>query len=308
MSIEKTVLRTVETSVEAEGILSEKNLERAFDTNGKEINRGSLTLKIDDTRFIRFNVYAGKYTKDGKESAIYPGIETVMNEYHSIAEVGEENATKVRVSRGRLEPQSYLSRRNGQIVTGVRYSSNFFNRSGQNYEPKAEFKIEGFVSAVAPEIGKEGEETGRLKVTLLVPTYAGIEPFTMIVPEELSDSFMSYYDVGLTGTFYGDIINQTIVSEKVVKMAIGKDIHKESSQTIIEHVMSGAEEPYEEDDPKTFSTDIIRQALTERELRLEEMKQKAANQTTTAANPAANQSTTGRQIPKFSSAFSGTGF
>lgn len=311
MNNEKTELRTVDAIVEAEGILSEKNLERTLDADGKEIIKGSLSLKVSDINFITFNVYVGKYTKEGKESSAFPGIETVLNEYQSIADVGIENATRVRVSRGQLQPQTYISRRTNNPEIGVRYSSNFFNRIDPSHElePKAEFTIEGYVNAIAPEVDQEGTETGRLKVTILVPTYAGIEPFVFIVPEDLADGFTGIYEPGMTGKFYGDLINNVIIKEEVVKMAIGKDKIKKRKEPTIERVLTGAENPYEEDTPLAFSADVIRKAMTDRELRIDEMKRKAANKDATAANPSLNKSTSGREMPKpkFTSAFTGAG-
>lgn len=308
MSNEKTELRTVEAVVKAEGILSEKELERTLDKEGKEIIRGNITLKVDDTNFIKFNVYVGKMTKDGKENSIYSGIETVLNDYHSIAEVGEDQATKVRVTRGRVEPQTYISRRTNNPEISVRYSSNFFNRVTDEFSPHACFTIEGYVAKSFPEVNKEGGETGRLKVTILVPTYSGIEPFEFIVPEDLADAFSSIYEVGQTGKFYGDLINRIIVTENVIKMALGRDVHEEKRTSIIERVLTGASDPYEEDSPEALDQEAIRKALTEREMRIDEMKRKAADKATVGNNPAANKSSTGREIPKFASAFQGTGF
>ena len=56
-----------------------------------------------------------------------------MNEYKSIAEVGEEEATKVRVT-GDISP--FTDKQSGEKK--VAYKSNFFNRlkANEDYEPQ----------------------------------------------------------------------------------------------------------------------------------------------------------------------------
>jgi len=59
---------------------------------------GSVTVKTSDTNFIRYNVKVNEMTKNNTPNSTYAGINTVMTEYKSIAQVGEEEADKVRVN------------------------------------------------------------------------------------------------------------------------------------------------------------------------------------------------------------------
>lgn len=309
--VNKNTLRQAEATINVEGILAEKKLEVHNDANGKECIRGTLTVKIDETNQIVLNVYVGKYTKDGSENRAYAGMETVMREYQSIAEVGEENATKIRCNKGQLQPNTYIDR-TGDVKTSVRYSASFVKRVEKRdknpYEPKAKFEVEGYIAGVVPEM-KNGEETGRSITKLWVPTYSGIEPMDLIIPENLVDTFDSTYELGQTANFIGDLKNNVIVKEQVVQMAFGGEDVKKSYDYVDERVVVKGGYPYE--DNLAYDPEAIKVALANRQAELEEKKKKAAEdrQKANKTTATANQSSTGRTLPKdlFSSVHTNAG-
>ena len=290
----ETNIREAVAEINVVGILSEKNLELVNEGTDKECIRGSMTLKTSDTSFIELNVFVNKFTKSGAESKAYPGICTVMDTYKSIADVGEENATVVSVRKGRIQPQTYYSTKTNNFGDSVRYSANFFNTA----KPEEEFGnngcIEGYVKAKRPELDKEGEETGRLIVTLLVPTYNCIEPIEIIADNKpdandnnWADLIDSYYDIGASGMFYITAVNEAHQVVKEIPM-LGGTVRKET-ETHYERgiVITGASEPYEsEDGGKGWSDEIIRKTLVEREAVLEERKNKAIAKENGGAKPA----------------------
>jgi len=297
----KDVLKQAEATINVEGILSEKKLEKATDSEGKEIIRGTLKIKENDTNFINLNVYVNRFTKDGKENNAYAGMETVMNEYQSIAEVGEEAATRIKCGKGALKPNTFVDKRTGDVRTNVRYDATYVSRVDDltKYEPKAKFEVEGYISSVFPEV-KQGEETGRLNVNILVPTYNGIEPMVIVVGEDLASDFEEMYEPGQTARFFGILKNNVVVKEEVIKMALGKSETKKSYDYVDERFLTGAQDPYEEE--FAYSTEAIQKAVADREMRLENEKKKVAEakQNTNKAAVTANVSATGRPIPKFS--------
>lgn len=297
----KNTLRQAEALVNVEGILSEKKLEKAVDSEGKEIIRGSLKIKENDTNFITLNVYVNRYTKDGKENNAYAGMVTVMDEYQSIAEVGEEAATRVRCGKGALKPNTYVDKRTGDVKTNVRYDATYVSRVDDltKYEPKAKFEVEGYIVSMIPEVKKD-EETGRLIVNILVPTYNGIEPMVITVGDDLASEFEGMFEPGQTARFFGILKNNVIVEEKVIKMALGKSEIKKSYDYVDERFLTGAQDPYEEE--QAYSAEAIKKAMADREMKLENDKKKVAEakQNANKAAVTANVSNTGRPIPKFS--------
>lgn len=293
-----TNLRQADAFLTIEGVLSEMKLEKARDKEGKNVVKGNMSIKTSETNFVTVNVYVNELTKSGEKNKAYSGIETVMNEYKSIAAVGAKEATKVRIGRGQVQPNTYINR-DGDVQTNIRYSSNFFNRitDAEEFKPRAEMEVEGYISSIVNEVDKDGEETGRLKINLYMPTYAGIEPFAMVVPADIADAVTSTFEVGQTAKFYADIVNKVDIKEEVIQLAVGGTKTKVHKEFLNEIQMTGAENPYEPESPKAYSSEVIRQALADREIKIDNMKKEAAEAKSKANSPAANKPVNGRPLP-----------
>jgi hypothetical protein len=261
-----TNLKQSELKVNVEGVVSEIALVKNDpNRDSKKIEpgvdniSGTVTVKTDDTNFIRFMVSVNSKTKAGADNKIYAGIETVMTEYKSIADVGEEEADKVRITNGDLNP--FTSRNDGSPQIG--YKTNFFNRIKGEYNPHAEFEAEIYISGIVPEMDKDGDETGRILVKGWGVTYSSIEPITLIAPKELADAVESTYEVGQTAKFFGDIINSRVEKITEIPMAIGKPKQKVETSYKNELIITGASEPYDEEN--AYKADSIKLAIQERE-------------------------------------------
>lgn len=301
---DSTNLRQADAKVEVVGIVSENKLEEVT-VDGKTSIRGELVIQTDDINFVTFNVFVNAKKDDGTENKTYGGMKTVMNEYKSIAKVGREEATKVTVN-GQIRPNSYVGR-DGNVHVSVRHQSSFFNRyqgSLEEFDPHAWFEVEMCINAIVPETytsgDNVGEETGRVIVKGWMPTYNGIEPITLIAPEEdgIADAVLDEYNPGETVRFLGDIVNSRAVIREEIPMKIGKP--KVTVRTIYknEMIITKASDAYGEDSdtptPEPYDVDAIKKAITDRELRLEAEKDKAKKPETTAA-----KTKTGRGLPAF---------
>ena len=282
----ETNLRQANAKAFVEGVVSEKDL-KVVTEEGKNKITGHLTVKTSDVNFIKFNVNVNEKTKNNTDNKTYAGIQTVMNEYKSIAEVGEEEATRVKVS-GDISP---FTGKNGEKI--VSYKSNFFNRlkANEEFEPKAEFSIELFISGINPEIDAEGVETGRTIVSGWMPTYNGIEPIDLVAEGEVAQAVDSGFEVGQTVEFYGEIINNRIETVTEIPVKIGKPRKKVTVEIKNDLIITGASEAYEEGiTPELpYEADTIQAAIQERANRLEEAKAKAQS----GAKPTANAKPSG---------------
>lgn len=268
-------IRQAENRIFIEGLLSEVNIEEK-DIKGKPAITGNVVIKTSATEEHEVNVFSYKYKKDGTENGIYKGLVTVMNEYKSMAEVGKEEADRVRITTGQLGLNEYFGQ-DGQLKSYPKISSSFINRlkPSEELNPKAEFEVEIFVQSVVPEI-KNDEETGRVIIKAYIVEYGGkIFPFSFIVENEEAIPFVeANYESGKTVWIAGDIINK--VEKKVVKKetAFGKDKEREVTNTTREYVVTGGDMPFDEENAKAYNIDEIKKALAERELSLEELKNK----------------------------------
>jgi hypothetical protein len=258
------------------GVLSEKDLKVTTEDNKKKIS-GSLTIKTSDLNFVRFNVNVNEMTKANKPNGCFAGIQTVMNEYQSIAEVGEEEATKVKVNG---DINLYRSQA-GKDELG--FKSNFFNRlkEGEEYEPKAEFSVETFVYSIVPEVDKEGVETGRIVVTGWIPTYNGIEPIKLVAEQDVGSAIESTFVAGQTVEFYGEIINNRVETITEIPVAIGKPRIKKDVTYKNDMLVTGASEAYEEGTTAElpYDAEVIKAAIQIREEKIAEDKAKGQNKT-----------------------------
>ena len=297
-NIKQTNLRQADAKVAVAGIVSDKKLEMKTE-NGVRTIEGTITIKTSDTNFVQMRVRCADKKKDGTENKAFAGVMTVMNEYKSIADDGTDEADRVRTS-GQIN--LFRSNNNGNEI--VSYTSNFFNRikPNQDYEPKAEFEVEMYIKTLVPEMNKDGEETGRYKIVGWIPTFNGIEPLELFVPEELADVVSNTYEPKQTARFYGEIV-QNVTYETIERpMAFG--VKKETKANFInELVVTGGSPAYnaetEEEVVKggnqiPYNPDTIQAAIEERDRRIKEEQNKP--KTNTANNTKPSGASRGRSL------------
>lgn len=272
----ETNLRQAETNVTVEGLVSEMNLEEKKDNNGVNVITGSVTIKTSDVNFVRLSVYSKEKKNDGTENSVYPGIKTVMTEYKTIANDGEDVADYVRV-RGQLN--LYHNTQRG--TDDVSYRASFFTRMPRKDEyddfdgtgPHAEFDVEMFVNSVVPETGRDGDETGRLMIKGWVPSYNGIDPLTLVAGEDIADAVDNLIAPGQTVKFFGELVNNRIETKVEIPVVIGKPKIEKRVSYKNELLITGVEEPYEEGGTvKPYKAEVIKAAIQERNNDIESKK------------------------------------
>ena len=292
----KTNLKEAEATISIIGVVSENNLE-VKTIDGKEVMTGNIVVQTSDVNFVTVSAYAGKLTKEGKDSKVFVGLETVMKEHKSIADVGKEEATIVDFT-AQIRPNTYFDDNGKHEV--MRYSSNFFSRAKEEKEFKAEFALEMFIQSIVPEVyttgDNTGDETGRLLVKGYLPIYNnGIEPIEVVVPQELASAVDGLLEVGQTVRITGDVVNNKIVKTVEIPVAIGKPQIKTTTTYKNELILTGCSEPYE--DEAAYNIETIKQALAAREEKLVEMEAKAKSGTKTETKKTSTAKKTGRSLP-----------
>lgn len=275
----KTDIKQTNSKVEVQGILSEKNL-----TIEGDVIKGSLTIQTSDVNFVSFQVYQSKMTKAGKVNSVYTGLETINNTYKSIAEVGVEEATRVSVTKGEINPETYFDAKGKHDK--IKFKSSFYNRMNpEDIVPQAKFEQEIYIKAIIPEVktsGEDvGEETGRAIVRGWTVDYNGqLQAIELIAPAEdgIADAVLSSFSVGQTVEFYGNIENNRITREEIIPVKIGKPKVNTITTYKNELVIVNASDEYEEGVFRVpYSADVIGKAEVEREAILAEKEGKAKN-------------------------------
>jgi hypothetical protein len=279
-------LREAVNEVFIEGTLKEKTLElttiEVQDPNGgkkkADVIRGELVIATTENSEHRVRVFANKLTKEGKDNSVYKGLKTVMDEYVSIAEAlkgGQtvEAADKIRITKGKLGLNDYYTP-GGELRSFPVINTNFVNRvkDTDTYNPRAEFSLEVYFENIAPEI-KDNEETGRLNLKVIVPVYGGeVIPLTLIAADEdVVNYIQTNYEKGKTGKVWGELINSVKIT-KTVEQGFGKAKEKIVTNITNELIVTGGEEEqYDEDNEKSYTTDLIKKAMAERDIKLDKL-------------------------------------
>ncbi|AEB63810.1 hypothetical protein ABE150_01095 [Bacillus amyloliquefaciens] len=269
MAENKTVLREASNVVTIEGTLAE--VKHTEWKSGKGLNI-ELDIEVAPNEVHTVKGFS-KYKKDdGTDNAIAKGYQTIIKEYKSIAEHGREQADKVRITQGKIGLNEYYAQ--GIFKSYPQLTTNFVNRldANEEFNPRAEFDVELFVKNVTEEKVK-GEETGRVNLNGYIPLYGGkVIPFEFVVTKEGSQYVENNYEKGSTVNVFGKIINFKEQKVTTKTAAFGEDKKEITTNSKREYLITGGNDPYDEDSKNAFKADAIKKALTEREIYLDELK------------------------------------
>lgn len=296
------MLREVTNNVKIEGILSEVDLKYgSYVKDGKTVETigGQIKVRVNQVvngeeqhLEIPVHMFSNKLTKKGTVNPSYTSIETVMNDYVSIAAAGgEAGADKVRITRGKVTVNEYYNQQN-QLISFPRISANFISRATGEFKPEATFEMEFAVSNMAYEVDKDGVEVEpqRLNITAIVPQFGGKVDVIKLVATNpnVINAIESNWEKDYTYKAYGRL-NFSSKTEKVIQeVGFGEPVEKVRTITVSDLVITGGNpDPIEGD----FALDIndVIQGLNERKARLEALKTQNKSKKAPAAAPAAGR-------------------
>lgn len=289
MTEAKKQWKEADNKVEVVGVLAENNLElREFDVyeNGsptgakRKAVAGDLVIRSgeNENHTVRLRQY--ELTNAGKVNRLYAGLVTIMNETVSIADT-EQNSeaipSRIKVV-GDLRLNEYAGN-DGEIRSFPSIQGTFVNRLDvdDKTENKAEFDLEGMVGRVTEDFNRDGEETGRKKVSLLIPLYNSVIPVEFVVNEgKGADYIGDNFDNGSSVRIYGDIVNYQEIIKREVEMGFGENKIEESRKFVNELNIKGGNLYDEDANPsKIIDPELVKQKLVEREVYLENLKNRA---------------------------------
>lgn len=273
MTEQNTTLRQANNNVSIEGLLLEKKVHEGTTQTGSEYLSVDLTIAVSDTEQHQVSLFSTKLKKDGTENGIYASLRTVADDYKAAGDegVGKDQADYVTINQGELRVNDYVGQ-DGQLRSFPQINATFVNRvEGREPNPHAKFDVEMVVANAVEEVVND-EETGRTKVKGYIPLYGGrIAPMEFVVTEEGASFVLDNYENGSTVQVWGDLINKREETVTEVEGAFGGNNKKKTYTTVREQLVTGGTEPYDEDSPKAYDTELIKKALNEREVYLEEL-------------------------------------
>ena len=291
-------MRRVANKVQIEGYLRENNLELIRNDKQEEVIRGSLVVALDNVRSCRAQFYVSRFNtlKPGEttrqESKAYsrlvellPGntisISSLMKDQAAMTfDVAKESATKVWII-GAL--QEYIRKdEKGEVISSTTIkglSAGIKTESDKHpFTQKAEFEVEMYIEGKRPEM-KDGEETGRIVLTGLIPEYDDSVSRIEFVTElgDATDYIEENYNVGQTVKVYGDVINTYVRVEKEGGgHTFGRTLEPqyETTFTSERQIFDGTTTPLDEDDENALKKAEIKAALALRQQKIDNMPAK----------------------------------
>lgn len=200
-----------------EGYLKENTLEKVTLPSGDEAIRGSVTIAIsqDESYKVTFNV--GKLTKDGAVRKDYEKVEKILRvNTLSIAnylkstptatfDLAKNQASKVYIT-GSFEEYAVIENGKERSSITIRGTSGGLKTAEDRhpFNPRATFELDVFIESKEFE-ERDGEKTGRLEITGLIPTYnGGMHRIKLIAAaQKIVDYLDKNYFVNQTANFCG---------------------------------------------------------------------------------------------------------
>lgn len=287
--------------VRIEGVLSEVDIDyKTFKKDGVDTNAigGVIKVRVETeinskpvTLEIPVHMFAAQLTNAGMPNPAYESIEKIKNEYVSIAASDYSRADCVRITKGAINMNEYYGA-DERLISFPRITASFISKiRREDCTPKADFTVTFMVGKAAPEVDREGIETGRYKIMGMIPQFAGkidVVPFFAVNPGVI-DAVSQYWSEGDTVKATGKLNFTSETKEVEVKVDFGdpvKDVRTISLSELI--ITGGSSTPL--DGEFAINYDDVKEALEKRKSRLEESKEKAKNKGTAGKAPAAHTS------------------
>lgn len=313
-----TTLKALKNTVDVIGRVKEVNLELGTTRDGKENIKGNVVVLVEESvngetrsHDIRVRVYSNKFKRDGNINGLYTGYETVMNEYKSIADVGDKKEADLVHVQGSLELNEYISQ-DGTKRSSNQVSGKFFNRITtddvkKRRGPKAVATIEAVVEGIKDELDQDGLPSGNKKLQAFNVDFFGelrenskpVIPFEAIVPENLADAFDDLYDTGDTGKFSLKINNYAEeATEEDVQEVSGFGSTEGLSEVKRNFVNNleviGGTEAYQE--PRAYNDEQIEEAKQFRQKAIDSLESGYVPQETKSGNAFGQGATTEKPV------------
>lgn len=301
-------LRQAINKVEVEGVLLEKDfeiidadMELQDKTKVKcKAIKGFVKVQTEEHSQHKLDVFSKSIKKDGTENSIYTGLMTVKNDYKSVADllleglVEEEAfkmADKLSVTGAEITLNEYATP-SGEWKSYQTLKTNFLGRVKDmaSYAPRTKFTIQGVIRGFKDELDKKTQApTGRKKIGLLVPVFGGkVIPLEFVADQQNGMYMESAFPKGSTVELWGSLVNNVIAEEKITE-GFGK-ANVEIIKTYVNEFLVEGGQPQPLIGDKAFDNELVKKAMTEREVYIEQAKEKKKAQGNKPATKPAVQS------------------
>lgn len=275
------MLKQATNEVKIEGILSEVNIhEDVSKKTNKAYIGGEVIVRVplDDTTLeVPIRVYANQLTNAGQPNPAYDNIKKILDMKSIAACDGDvSQADLIQFTRATIRANDFYGR-GGNFVSYPTVNGSFSRKvNPSDFHPCATFDNIIVVGNMKEEEDANGDLTGRLVITGILPQYGGkVDKIEYVVENPNAIKHISsHWQKGDTVRVCGNVnFTYTQVSE-IVEMGFGEPEVKMHTKQVHDLVITkGSGNGFDAD--SAYDVDEIAQALQERQARLAEMKANA---------------------------------
>lgn len=288
-------------TVKVVGYLKENNLEEITNSRGDRVVRGTLILATDKINSHKVQYYVAETTSAGEKSKDFESMHDLLPENTiTIASFLKENpdadfdtaanaASKIWTIARFEEFASRSGERVRSIPTLKGFRAGFAKAEKAPFTTCAEFEVDIYINDMSDEVadGENGEKTGRVLIEGLIPRYdKSVDKidFVAVTEDGVAEYIRKNYKIGDTVRINGDVVNlserQVVESDDDDSAHFGRassSAPQYETKFIHERrVCGGSKKPLSEDDSAYISTELVKDGLANREIKMAENGAKAA--------------------------------
>lgn len=297
-----------ENTVKIEGILSEVDVNnitfKKKDASGvshdTEALSGVIKVRVEGVKIggvektleVPVHVFASKFKNNGQANPAYENIDTCVQKFKSIAAVGYDEADAVRITGASITMNEFYPQGSETLVSQPRISASFITKitDKSQMKPEASFAATFVVANGAYEVDADGVETGRYKITGILPQYGGkVDKVTFVaVDQGVITAVSSYWQPNETVKAVGKLNFSSTTVKEMVEVDFGEPQERIRTVSVSELVITGgAQTPLTGE--QAYDIDEINEALAQRKAAL--LARKAASETQAPKAPAQGKAT-----------------
>ena len=248
--------------VEIVGILKELDINEGTSKNsGKNYISATAKVLLDQEVngvatecVVPVRFFAMEKKSDGTDNKAYARIQGYREQFTSISAAEDASkADRVKISAAKISENPYVSQNGTLVEKNFTINGSFLNKARDTDVEGATFELSGVVGKLLPEVGADGEETGRLLVDFVVIGYKGIANVIRMVATDAAKAHIeNNWQPGDTVNVNGIINMYSATRVTYEEQGFGKPLERKTTEyrqelVIIGGSQCGLEEAYSYD-------------------------------------------------------------
>ncbi len=266
------------------GLLNELDIVESTTRDGKPYVHGTAKIQVDqeiDGKVVESEIpvkmIAFRYKNDNTLNPRYDRILGYKDIFTSVRAADDAKSASYVSVIAKVRENNWYSDRINDVISSTQFLASFLNKKRPEEEELAVFKIQGVVAKMIDEVDKNGEETGRMKISLVVVGWGGTPNVVELIAEGSRKTFFeNNWNQGDTVIATGRVIYSYKVVEWEEEQGFGEPIKRHKTESRRELYITGGS-PCGADEALSYDADSIKLLLKDRTKKIEEIREMGKN-------------------------------